>query len=80
MQFCPFGADNLSRAPVGVVQWPGKRRALPATADGRQIDLIEAVKTHILAKGELTVRAMEDDVTGLNHLGISVLGFIWLLP
>ena len=42
-----------------VAMRPGKRRALPATADGKLQDLIEAAKAHIRAKGEHPFRVIK---------------------
>jgi IS5 family transposase len=42
-----------------VAMRPGKRRALPNTADGRLDDLIETAKAHIRAKGEHPFRVIK---------------------
>ncbi|MCP9884617.1 IS5/IS1182 family transposase, partial [Synechococcus sp. ATX 2A4] len=42
-----------------VAMRPGKRRALPNTADGRMDDLIETAKAHIRAKGEHPFRVIK---------------------
>jgi IS5 family transposase len=42
-----------------VAMRPGKRRALPNTADGRLDDLIETAKALIRAKGEHTFRVIK---------------------
>jgi len=42
-----------------VAMRPGKRRALPATPEGRLDDLIEAAKAHIRAKGEHPFRVIK---------------------
>jgi transposase, IS5 family len=42
-----------------VAMRPGKRRALPNTADGRLDDLVETAKAHIRAKGEHPFRVIK---------------------
>ncbi|MCP9886318.1 IS5/IS1182 family transposase, partial [Synechococcus sp. ATX 2A4] len=42
-----------------VAMRPGKRRALPNTADGRMDDLIETAKAHIRAMGEHPFRVIK---------------------
>jgi IS5 family transposase len=42
-----------------VAMRPGKRRALPATPEGRLDDLIETAKAHIRAKGEHPFRVIK---------------------
>jgi transposase, IS5 family len=45
-----------------VAMRPGKRRALPNTADGRMDDLIETAKAHIRAKGEDPFRVIKQQI------------------
>ena len=42
-----------------VAMWPGKRRALPDTPDGRLQDLIETAKAYIYSKGEHPFRVIK---------------------
>jgi IS5 family transposase len=42
-----------------VAMRPGKRRALPASPEGRLDDLIETAKAHIRAKGEHPFRVIK---------------------
>ena len=47
------------KAEFRVAMRPGKRRALPDTAEGKQKDLVETAKAHIRSKGEHSFRVIK---------------------
>lgn len=51
-----FDADAGYQGITKMPRMAGKRRALPNTKDGRQVDLIETARAHVRAKGELPFR------------------------
>ena len=48
-----------AKAEFRVAIWPGERRALPDTSDGKLQDLIETAKTHIGSKVEYPFRVIK---------------------